>query len=150
MKKIVLVAGALAASSISALAADDPIAVRQALMANNGAAGAVAGAMLKGELPYSSAVGKAAIYAMNATAQAYGDFFPEGSVDAERSHAAPAIWEDMAGFQAALEEFRAASTAAVEAAGEDGPADAEAFGAAMGPVFDTCKGCHDDYRLSDD
>jgi cytochrome c556 len=148
MRKFAIAVGALAVSTASGFAADDPIVARQALMHSNGAAGVVAGAMLKGELPYSPAVALSVIYTMNATAQSYGDFFPEGSVDAERSRAAPAIWEDMAGFEAALREYRAASTAAVEAAGKDGPTDAEAFGAAMGPVFNACDGCHEKYRLS--
>jgi cytochrome c556 len=37
--------------------------------------------------------------------------------------------------------------AAVEAAGEDGPADVEAFRTAMNPVLGTCKECHETYRI---
>jgi cytochrome c556 len=145
-KQLMLI-GALTAFAAPAIAADDPIAVRQALMRNNGAAAAVAGAVGKGELDYSPIVGRSVIAALNATAQTYGDFFPEGSADAERSRASPKIWEDMAGFQAELGKFQAAVAAATEVSGRDGPPDAAAFGAAMQPVFGTCQSCHETYRL---
>ena len=147
MTRPLMLIGVLSALATPALAADDPIAVRQALMRNNGSAAAVAGAMMKGELAYSPIVGRSAINAIAATAAAYGDFFPEGSADEARSNASPKIWEDMAGFQAALGKLQQATAAAVEASGRDGPPDAAAFGAAMGPVFDTCNACHETYRI---
>jgi cytochrome c556 len=149
MRTIVTAAGVLLALSCPALAADDPIAVRQALMWGNGAAAGVAGPMMKGEMEYNAAAARAVIFTINGAAQALGDFFPEGSFDPERSRAAEAIWQDTEGFQAAVEEFRSATAAAVEAAGEDGPADGQAFAAAMGPVFGACSSCHEDYRISD-
>lgn len=149
MRKLTTALGALAVLAAPAMAADDPIEVRQALMQGNGGAAGMAGAIMKGELAYSPVIGRASIAAMNATAQAYGDFFPEGSADPERSRASPRIWEDMAGFQAELDEFKAAAASAVEAAGDDGPADAEAFTAAVQPVLDTCSSCHETYRLED-
>ena len=100
--------GALAALATPGFAADDPIATRQALMDNNGASAALAGAVMKGEVEYSPVIGKAVIVALSATAHAYGDYFPEGSADPDRSYASPKIWEDMAGFQATLGKFQAA------------------------------------------
>jgi cytochrome c556 len=142
-----LLAGLVAASAaLPAFAAEDPIAVRQALMASNGAAGAVAGAMLKDELAYNPLMGKSTIATMNAVAQSVGDFFPEGTLDPARSEALPKIWEDPAGFTAALAKFQEAAAAASEASGRDGPADKAAFGAAMTPVFDACQSCHETYR----
>ena len=61
---------------------------------------------MKDELAYSPVVGKAVIAAFNATAAAFGDFFPEGSADPARSDASPKIWEDTAGFQAELAKFQ--------------------------------------------
>jgi cytochrome c556 len=147
VRKPLILLGALATLAVPALAADDPIAARQALMRNNGAAAGVAGPMMKGELAYSPAVGRAAIAAWNATAQTIGDYFPEGSVDEAKSTASPKIWEDMAGFQAALGKFQEATAAAVQASGKDGPPDAAAFTAAAEPVLGTCKTCHDTYRI---
>jgi carbonic anhydrase len=62
-KQLMLI-GALTAFAAPAIAADDPIAVRQALMRNNGAAAAVAGAVGKGELDYSPIVGRSVIAAL--------------------------------------------------------------------------------------
>jgi cytochrome c556 len=142
-----ILVGALALAT-TAFAQDDPIAIRQALMSNNGAAAALAGGMLKDEVAYSPVAGKAVIEALSATAHAFGSFFPEGSADPTRSKASPKIWEDAAGFRAALDKFRADVAAAREAAGKDGPADKAAFAAAIQPVLGNCRSCHEGYRLS--
>jgi cytochrome c556 len=147
VKKLPFLIGAVVALAMPALSAEDPIAVRKALMQSNGAAAGVSGGIMKGELDYSPAVGKSAIAAFNAVGAAIGDFFPEGTVDDERTTAAPKIWEDPAGFEAALAKFQETSAAAFEAAGKDGPADADAFKAAVGRVMETCKTCHDNYRV---
>ena len=147
MRRLAITSATLAILALPAFAAEDPIGVRQALMDNNGTAAAVAGAIMKGELDYGPVVGKAVIYAMSATAAAYGDFFPEGSEDAARSNASPKIWQDMAGFQTEMDKFKAATAKAREISGKDGPPDAEAFKAAMGPIFDSCKSCHEAYRV---
>lgn len=149
MRKLPILLGLFAAFATPVLATEDPIATRQALMDNNGASAAVAGAMMKGEVAYSPVVGKAVFAAMAATAQAFGDYFPEGSANAEHSDAAPKIWEDKAGFEAELAKFRKATSAAVEASGKTGPADQAAFMAAAKPVLDSCKSCHEAYRLDD-
>ena len=132
--------------ALPALAAEDPIAVRQTLMSSNGASAAVAGAILKDELAYSPAVAKAVLSSFDAVAAAYGDFFPEGTLDPARSEASPKIWEDPAGFAAELAKFRQAAAAASEASGRDGPADKAAFQAAVQPVFETCRSCHEGFR----
>jgi cytochrome c556 len=149
VRKLPIAIGLFAVLAVPGYAADDPIAVRQALMDSNGAAAAVAGGMMKDEIPYNPTVARAAIMAWAAVAHAYGSFFPEGSLDPARSHASPKIWEDMAGFQKHLDEFQALTAAAVKAAGKDGPADKAAFAAAAGPVLGACKSCHQDYRTED-
>jgi cytochrome c556 len=83
-----------------------------------------------------------------ATAIAVGDYFPEGSADPERSRASPKIWEDMAGFEAALAKFQDAVAAAREG-GERGPESKEAFATLATPVLQSCQGCHETYRLED-
>ena len=37
----------------------------------------------------------------------------------------------------------------MKAAGKDGPADKAAFAAVAGPVFDSCKTCHESFRTKD-
>ncbi|HRO10798.1 cytochrome c [Amaricoccus sp.] len=148
MRGLAILLGGLTLTT-AAFAADDPIAVRQALMDNNGAAAALAGAVMKDELAYSPVIGKAVIEALSATAHAYGSFFPEGSNDPARTHASPKIWEDPAAFQAALDKYSADAAAARQASGKDGPADKAAFAAAVQPVLGNCKSCHEDFRLQD-
>ncbi|EFO29030.1 cytoChrome c' [Roseibium sp. TrichSKD4] len=141
---------ALAAASLSlnaAAASDDPVADRKAVMQSVGAAAGLGGGMLKGQIEYTPAAGKAAISTMNAAAHTFGGLFPDGSDMADNSTAAPAIWDDRAGFDAELAKFAAATGAAAKASGKEGPADLDAFKAVFGPVLGTCKSCHEGFRV---
>ncbi len=141
---------ALAVFALSAglaSAADNPIAARKALMDSNAAAAKMSGAMLKEDLPYTPTAGLAAIAALHATAVSYGAFFPDNSKTGGGTHASPKIWTDRAGFDKALGKFKSDTEAAMEVAGEDGPADLAAFKAAVGPVLGNCKSCHESYRV---
>jgi cytochrome c556 len=131
----------------AALAAEDPIKVRQLIMSGNGAAAAVAGGIMKDEIAYSPVLGKAVLASIAAAAASVGDYFPEGSLDPKRSEAAPSIWENAAGFDKALADFASDTAAGLEAAGRNGPADKAAFVAAVQPVLDNCKSCHKDFRV---
>jgi cytochrome c556 len=70
------------------------------------------------------------------------ELFPAGS-DVEKSKALPAVWEDAAGFEQAMNKF-------VEAA--EGMAEASKYGEmsdivpAIQALGGSCKGCHDDYK----
>ncbi|MEP2704540.1 MAG: cytochrome c [Roseibium sp.] len=139
-----IVAGVAATASI-AQASDDPIQSRQAIMASVGAAAGLAGGMMKGEIPYNPVAGKAAIATMRAASVNFGDYFPAGS-DQGKTGATAKIWSDADGFKAKMAKFAGASESAMKAAGKDGPADLDAFKAAFGPVFGSCKACHEDYR----
>ena len=72
-------------------AADDPIAIRQALMDSNGIAPPWLAGVMKGDIAYSPVIGKAVINSLAATSDAFGSFFPEGSTDPARSSASPKI-----------------------------------------------------------
>ncbi|QKV18689.1 c-type cytochrome [Oricola thermophila] len=147
MKKTFLAIAVIAASATAALSADDPIAQRKALMQANGGAAGLSAGMMKGEIDYSPAAGKAAITALHATAMTFGDFFPEGSDMGADTKASPKIWEDPAAFEAELAKFQSATAAAVQASGRAGPADLDAFKAAVGPVLGTCKSCHESFQI---
>lgn len=136
---------AVTANAVSA--SDDPVASRKAVMQSVGAAAGLGGGMLKGQTAYSPAAGKAAIATMNAAGHTFGDLFPEGSEMADNTTAAPSIWDDRAGFDAALAKFADATSAAAKASGKDGPADLDAFKVAFGPILSTCKSCHETYRV---
>lgn len=146
MRKFGFAAAAFILAVTGAQAAGDPIAVRKAVMQSVGAAAGVAGAMMKGQLDYNPAVGKSVIATMNAASSSFGSFFPEGSGTGDTT-ASPKIWEDATGYAAALEKFSGTTMAAMSASGKDGPADLDAFKAAMGPVFGNCKACHEAYRV---
>ena len=151
MKKFA-VAMSLMALSVTAVSADGHVAgenavkARQAIMWANGDAGAIAGALLKGELDYNPLLARAALKTMRAGAHSMGAFFPEGTMG-DNNNASAKIWEDADGWNAAIAKYIEASDAAAAAAGRDGPADLDAFKAAVFPVFGTCNDCHEGYRI---
>ncbi|MFZ2101552.1 MAG: cytochrome c [Oricola sp.] len=147
MKRTLLAMTLVAATAATAFAAEDPIATRKALMQSNGAVAGLSAGLMKGDIAYSPAAGKAAIAALNGVAMAIGDYFPEGSDMGADTKAAPKIWEDRAGFDAAVAKFAADTGAAMQASGKDGPADLAAFQAAVGPVLGNCKSCHEAYQV---
>lgn len=151
IRHAILAAGLATAMLPAALPAaaqtDDPIATRQIIMIANGNAAGIAGNVLRGNIEYNPIIGRAAITAMHSAATTFGHYFPEGSLDTERSDAAPAIWENMDDFMSRLENFRSAAAAAAESAGSEGHPDAESFAAAVQPVLGTCRDCHETYRL---
>jgi len=144
MRRLLLGGLSLAVGIVTsaAFATDDPIMTRKSLMDANGAATGAAVAMLKEEIPFHPAVAKSALMTMHAVAYSYGDYFPEGSGTGD-TKASPKIWEDAAGFAAALEKFQQDTDAALAA----NPQDLEAFKAAFGQAASNCKSCHDSFRL---
>lgn len=134
------------AAAGAALAADNPLVQRQALMDATAAAAGLSGGMLKGEIPYNPTAAKSAITTLWAVSRNYGHLFPPGS-DTGKTEASPNIWKDRAGFDSHLAKFTADVDKAKEVSGKDGPADLAAFKAAMTPVLANCKSCHEDYRL---
>jgi cytochrome c556 len=145
MKKLLLSLSALLLATAAVTAADDPIAVRKALMQATGASAATAGGMLRGNMDYNPAVARSAIMTLRAVSLSVGDYFPEGSNEGDTT-AAPRIWEDAEGFQQALDNFQTVTATAVEAAGREGPADLDAFRQAITPVLATCTACHENFR----
>jgi cytochrome c556 len=133
---------AITAATASAFATEDPIATRKALMDANGGAAGAASAMIKEEIPFHPAVAKSSLLTMRAVAYAYGDYFPEGS-DTGDTKASSKIWEDSAGFAAALQKFQSDTDAALAS----DPQDLDAFKAAFGQVAANCKSCHESYKL---
>ena len=143
--QLACIASALSLASL-ALAGDDPVEHRHELMESTGKAAKPIGQMLKGEAAFDASVVKASLETFSEVGASFGDLFPAGSENGKDSKAAPAIWEDRAGFDAALAKWQDAVAAAIDAA----PATVEDTKAALGPVFNACKGCHDSYRLEDD
>ena len=126
-----------------AVADDDPRDVRHELMEDTRDAAKVVGAMLKGERDYDAAAAMTSLQTWESVASQLGDLFPDGS---EGGEAAPAIWEDRAGFDVALRDWQDAVAAAIDA-------DAATLDDAkpvLGAVMKNCKNCHDTYRIEDE
>ena len=107
----------------------------------------IVGGMAQGKIAYDAAAAKAA--AGNLAAYAGTDwhaYFPAGSEAGAMagSRALPAIWQDLADFDAKHQAL-AEATAAMAASAGDG---AEALKASLGAVGGACGGCHKAYRQS--
>lgn len=144
MRKLIVGLGALAVIATAAFAQDDPVATRKALMKANGAALGQLNRIVKGEQPFDAAAVQAALQKLSDDAVAFdpATLFPAGS-DQGDTKASPKIWEDAAGFQAAVDKFRTDTAAALAA----NPQDAAALQTQFGAVAANCGACHQAYRL---
>jgi len=142
VKKTILAISALVFAASAAIA--DPIADREALMKSFGRSVGALAPVAKGEKPFDAAEVLAALTTLNEDAQKLDveALFPEGSTNDE-STASPKIWEDKAGFQAAVDKYKADAAAAVAAA----PGDLDAFKAEFGKVTSNCGTCHQAFRI---
>ena len=129
-----------------ALAGDSPQEQRHELMEHVGDAAKAVGGMLKEEAPFDAAVAMASFETWKEAAGRFGELFPAGSETGYDTEAKATIWSDRAGFDAALAGFAEAVDAAIAAQ----PQDLESLNGAAGPVFQKCKGCHEDYRVEDE
>lgn len=118
---------------------------RHELMESVGDAAKVVGGMLKGETEYDNAAAMESLGTWASVAGKFGEHFPVGSETGEDTEAAPAIWEDREGFDAALAEWSDAVDAAIAA----NPATLEEAKPVIGAAFSKCKSCHDTYRIKD-
>lgn len=142
MKKLILAFALTALSATASFA--DPIADRQALMKANGKAVGSIVPIAKGEAPFDAAAVAAAFAAINEGAMKLdvATLFPAGS-DKGDTTASPKIWEDAAGFQAAVDKFKADAAAAAAS----NPADLAAFQTQFGTLTKNCGTCHETYRI---
>ena len=148
----VALAGALSLSAVAVAQddlSDDPIQTRKTIMRSNGAAAGLAGAMMKGEAPFSPQAANLIFRAFNEAGHTFDDYFPEGTerggpnTNGQETRAAPAIWEDRAAFEAAVDKLRNDAAAGVEAK----PATLEAFQPLFAQVAQNCQSCHERFRL---
>lgn len=145
LSRAVIVMGALAVGT-AALAADDPVEQRHDLMETVGDSTKLVGQMIKGEIPFDSGKAVEALETINGVPDKFVMLFPEGSGDHPDTRAAPAVWEDMEDFRAKAEDLKTASAEAADAAAEG----LDPLKASFGGMVDTCKGCHEAYRLEKD
>ncbi len=125
--------------STFAIASGDVAKERQTLMKNVGAATGAGAAMVKGEVEFNAVAAQLVLRTMNNGGLGFGYMFPEGSETGSETEAAPAIWSDRAGFDAAVNKFVAETSATVT--------DLDGFKAAFGVATANCGACHKAYRV---
>lgn len=145
MSRSVVLLGTLLLLNVS-LAGDDPRHQRHELMEEVRDSAKPIGQMLKGEREFDADILMRSLKMFADAGQVFGDLFPEGTETGEGTEAAPAIWEDREGFNAALAMWREATDDAIAAA----PESIDDARLAMKPVFGACKNCHDTYRIEDE
>jgi len=131
---------------MTAIAQDDPIKQRQQLMKEVRQAAKPLGGMMRGSAEIDADTIAESLAVFERAAATYGDMFPKGSETGGGTEAAPAIWSDREGFEEILDKW-AAATAAAQGMTVTTQDEARA---ALGPVFQNCKGCHDNYRIEDE
>ena len=142
MKRLALVATVLALGGSFALAQQDPIAARKALMKKNGDEAKIGTSYMKGEAAFDLAKAKAIFAAYADAASKAPTLFPDNSKTGGDTAALPAIWEKKDDFVAKLKKF---GEDAKEA--EAKVTDEASFKAVFPNVQKNCGGCHENYRL---
>jgi cytochrome c556 len=142
MRLAVYAALAVALGSSVVLAQSDLIKERQQIMKGVGGATRDAGAMLKGEVPFNLATVQKSLAVYVDSAKRMPGLFPANSQSGGDTTAAPKIWQDTAGFNAAFQRFGADSAAALVAIKDEA-----SFKAGFPAVLKNCGTCHEDYRL---
>lgn len=142
MKKFVIAVCTIALATTAALA--DVIADRKAVMKENGKQVGVLVKMVQGEADFDAAAVMAALTKLNENVQAIdvAASFPPGS-DKGDTTASPKIWEDMAGFQAEVDKFKAVTAEAAAAPAQS----LEALKPQVAAIGQSCSSCHETYRI---
>ena len=146
MKRVLVVAGALLLSVGAGVAQQDIVKQDQTIMKANGKAlGGQLGSMFKGEKPYDQAVVDEALKTLDDTAKKLPTMFPDSvkGLKAEGDYSSsPKIWEDKAGFTAAIATF---AKAVSDARGSI--KDLDTLKAAFPGIGKSCGGCHETFRI---
>jgi cytochrome c556 len=146
MKRSVLVVAMIVLGATTVVADQALIEQSHALMKANGKnLGGVLSPMARGEKPYDQAAIDAALAQLDATAKKLPSLYP-ASVKAVKQTSeytpSPKIWDDRAGFDAAIAAFGKAVT---EAKGKI--KDADSLKATLPTIGKSCSGCHETFRV---
>jgi len=136
-------ATAIALGICAAVAQEDPIKARKALMKANGDQAKIGAAMAKGEQPFDlAAAHKIFATFQDASAKAPA-LFPPGSQTGEDTAAKPEIWANMDDFKTRLAKLGTDAKAA-----DASVKDLDSFKAAFGNIGkNDCGSCHEQYRV---
>ncbi len=147
MIRSILAVTAIALGATVAVAQQDPIAARKALMKGNLDQAKIAAAMMKGEAPFDLDKVHKIFATFEDTAVKAPALFPANSADEATADdpysASSKVWENMDDFKAKFAKF---GTDAKEAAAS--VKDLDSFKAAFGNIGkNDCGGCHETYRI---
>jgi cytochrome c556 len=140
MMRAFVVAGALALG-VTAVAAQDPIAARKALMKATGQQAGQGAAMVRGEAPFDLAKAKAIFAAYEDTAAKGPALWPDNSKEGGETASLPAIWTNKADFDGRFAKMGADAKAAGASV-----TDLDSFKTAFAGMGKNCGGCHELYR----
>ena len=99
--------------------------------------------ILAGQKAFDAQAANAALDVWAEAAWDFGKLFPEGSETGHDTEAKSTIWSDRAGFDDKMAVFNTKVDEAIAA----NPDSVDALKGVAGPVFQSCKGCHDGYRV---
>jgi cytochrome c556 len=139
--RVMLVAAVAALGITAVVAQGDPIAIRKALMKENGNQSRIAREMIEGKQPFNLAAAKKALATFAEVHDKAKSLWPDTSKTGGDTASLPAIWENKADFDAKLAKFSADAKAA-----EAKVTDLDSFKAQMSEVGKNCGGCHQTYR----
>jgi cytochrome c556 len=134
----VLIFGVTAAAAQSC---QDIIGKRQALMKKSGAAAKIGTEMIKGERPFDMAKVREIYATFTDDATQMPTLFPDCSKTGNKTTAAPAIWQKMDDFKAAIAKFGADIKAA-----QDSTKDVDTLKAGFQTIGKNCSSCHQTFR----
>ena len=144
MIRIVFVIATIALGlSAAAIAQQDPIAARKALMKANGDQAKIGVAMMKGEAPFDIDKVHKIFATFEDAAAKMPSLFPDNSKEGGETAADPKIWANMDDFKAKFAKF---GVDAKDASGK--VTDLDGFKAAFGNIGkNDCGSCHEQYRI---
>jgi cytochrome c556 len=139
----VFVVTAIALSVGVAVAQQDPIAARRALMKANGDQAKIGAAMAKGEAPFDLDKVKKMFATFEDAAAKMPALFPPNSKTGGDTAADPKIWANLDDFKARFAKLGADAKDAVA-----NVTDLDSFKAAFGSIGkNDCGACHEKYRI---
>ena len=145
MFRKVIVAVAVLLLGVTAAAAQscpEFIQKRQTLMKKSGAEAKIGTEMIKGERPFDAAKVQEIYAAFAEDAKEMPALFPDCSKAGAKTTAAPAIWERMDDFKAAIVKFADDIKAA-----QNNTKDLDALKANFQTIGKNCSNCHQSFRV---
>jgi len=132
----------LGVTAAAAQSCEDVIDKRQTLMKKSGAEAKIGTEMIKGERPFDLAKVQEIYAAFAEDAKQMPTLFPDCSKTGHKTTAAPAIWQKMDDFKAAIAKFAADIKAA-----QDNTKDLDGLKANFQTLGKNCSNCHQTFRI---